>query len=103
MELIRRLKVEAGLKEMAALVEANEPGCLRYNFFWNEDLGVFQFFEVYVKINGKSNILSLEIDCNASGTKIKMLSTPTKRLSTWRRQSKKAWMANLQLHHPYTS
>jgi len=102
MELIRRLKVEAGLKEMAALVEANEPGCLRYNFFWNEDLGVFQFSEMYVKIHRKHNILSLEIDHNASGTKIKRLSTPTKRPSIWRRQSKRAWMANLQLHRPYT-
>lgn len=40
-------QVEAGIKELVSLVEANEPGCLRYNWFFNEDEGTYHVAEQY--------------------------------------------------------
>lgn len=36
------------MKEMVSLVEANEPGCLRYNVFYNEDENTFHVAEQYL-------------------------------------------------------
>jgi len=40
-------EVEAGLAELAGLVEKNEPGAISYQFFYNEAESEFAVFEIY--------------------------------------------------------